>query len=146
MDRPNTVAGLEAKRDELRKLRDLLEAETRKVVCDLDHLDAAIALFDPANTPAAIKRYVVKHRAKKGDVRKFCLEALRDATGPLTSASLTDAWLERRGLRTDEQTRLVIRKRIGACLTGLRRDGLASAKDIGSGLKSWKITDATKGA
>jgi hypothetical protein len=89
MERPNTVAGLEAKRDELLKLRKLLEAEIRKVTCDIDHLEASIALFDPANTPAAIKRYVVKHRAKKGDVRKFVLEALRNATEPLTSATST---------------------------------------------------------
>lgn len=138
-ERPNTVAGLEAKRHELTRLRDLLEAELRKVVCDLDHLDAAIALFDPANTPAAIKRYVVKHRAKKGDVRKFVLEALRTAQEPLTSAALTDAWLERRGLRADEQTRVVIRKRIGACLTGLRQQGLVVGTDIGNGLKSWRV-------
>ena len=81
MERPNTVAGLEAKRHELTRLRDLLEAEVRKVTSDdIDHLDAAIALFDPANTPAAIRRYVVKHRAKKGSVRKFVLETLKDAT------------------------------------------------------------------
>lgn len=138
-ERPNTVAGLEAKKHELTRLRDLLEAELRKVICDLDHLDAAIALFDPANTPAAIKRYVVKHRAKKGSVRKFVLEALRTAQEPLTSAALTDRWLEERGLRTDEQTRVVIRKRIGACLTSLRNQGLAEARDIGSGLKEWGL-------
>jgi hypothetical protein len=136
-ERPNTVAGLEAKRQELHRLRDLLEAEVRKVTCDLDHLDAAIALFDPANTPAAVQRYVVKHRAKKGDVRKFVLAALRDAVAPVTSATLTDAWLEARSLRADEQTRVVIRKRIGACLTSLRNQGLATAADIGSGLKAW---------
>jgi hypothetical protein len=139
MERPNTVAGLEAKRQELQRLRAMLEADIRKVTCDLDHLDAAIALFDPANTPAAIKRYVVKHRAKKGDVRKFVLAALREAVAPVTSATLTDQWLEARSLRADEQTRVVIRKRIGACLTSLRNQQLASAADIGSGLKSWVI-------
>jgi hypothetical protein len=138
IERPNTVAGLVAKRNELVKLRALHEAEVRKLTCDIDHLEAAIALFDPANTPAAVQRYVVKHRAKKGDVRKFVLAALRDATGPLTSAMLTDAWLEARQLRTDEQTRVVIRKRIGACLTSLRNQGLATGADIGSGLKAWR--------
>jgi hypothetical protein len=139
------VAGLEAKRQELQRLRSLLEAEARKVTCDLDHLDAAIALFNPANTPAAIKRYTVKHRAKKGDVRKFVLAALRDATVPVTSAILTDSWLEARQLRADEQTRVVIRKRIGACLTSLQNQGLADAQDIGSGIKAWSINACSQG-
>ena len=44
MDRPNTVAGLLAKRQQLQAVRLQIEAELRKVVCDLDHLDAAIRL------------------------------------------------------------------------------------------------------
>jgi hypothetical protein len=139
MERPNTVAGLEAKKHELSRLRALLEMELRKVVCDLDHLEAAIALFDPANTPAAIRRYTVKHRAKKGDVRKFVLAALRDAPGPVTSLTLTQAWLEARSLRADEQTQVVIRKRIGACLISLRNQRLAVSAEIGSGIKSWRL-------
>ncbi len=51
-----------------------MEAELRKVLCDLDHLDAVIALFDPANTPAAIECYTVRHRAKKGTAKRFVLE------------------------------------------------------------------------
>ena len=63
-ERPNTVSGLEAKKAELVKYRDALEAEIRKVTCDIDHLEAAIALFDPNATPNAIKRDGVRHRAK----------------------------------------------------------------------------------
>jgi hypothetical protein len=139
LERPNTVAGLEAKKHELTRLRDLLEKELRKVVCDLDHLDAAITLFDPANTPAAIRRYVVKHRAKKGTVQKFIIETLKSSPVPLTSLSLTEAWLDARGLRADEQTRVVIRKRMGASLIHLRNQGLAVSADIGSGIKSWRL-------
>lgn len=83
MERPNTVAGLMAKRDELHRLRKEHEKEVHKLTCDIDHLDGAIALFDPENTPRAITRYVTKHRAKKGSVTPFVLSALREATGPL---------------------------------------------------------------
>jgi hypothetical protein len=58
--------------------------------------------------------------------------------------TLTDQWLERRGLRTDEQTRVVIRKRIGACLVALRNQGIVTAADIGSGLKEWRAFGHTK--
>jgi hypothetical protein len=49
MERPNTIAGLQAKRKQLVKLRKDLERDARKVTCDLDHIDACIRLFDPAS-------------------------------------------------------------------------------------------------
>jgi hypothetical protein len=133
-ERPNTVAGLEAKRAELVKLRAAHEAEVRKITCDLDHLEAAIALFDPANTPEAIRAYVVKHRAKKGELKRFVLNALRTAQEPLTTAALTDAWLEARNLRADHDTRVVMRKRVGACLISARQEGLLRGGAVSGGV------------
>jgi anti-sigma factor RsiW len=136
-ERPNTVSGLNAKRDELLAYRKALHAEVRKVTCDIDHLEAAIRLFEPGNTPAAFKRYVVRHRAKKGTVKRFILGMLREATAPITSAQITEAWLEARGLRTDDDTRIAIRKRIGAALTSLRTAGTAKQEGFIDGLKGW---------
>ena len=57
LERPDTIAGLQAKRKQLVKLRTALEADVRKVTCDQDHIDACIRLFDPtADTASAIKR------------------------------------------------------------------------------------------
>ena len=123
MDRPNTVAGLLAKRQQFQAVRLELEHELRKVVCDLDHLDAAIELFDVKATPVAIGRYT-RHRARRGEVQRFLLAHLRQADGPLTSKELTEAWVVARRLRTDEGTYVVLRKRIGACLIKLRASGL----------------------
>jgi hypothetical protein len=138
-ERPNTVSGLEHKRGELVRYRDALEAECRKVTCDIDHLEAAIALFDPSATPNAIKRYVVRHRAKKGSVKAFLLDRLREATGPLTSAALTDLWLEARGLRVTDETRIVMRKRIGASLINYRNAGVVANEGEFDGLKGWVV-------
>jgi hypothetical protein len=41
VERPNTVAGLNAKRGDLVRYRQNLEAEVRKVTCDIDHIEAA---------------------------------------------------------------------------------------------------------
>lgn len=139
MERPNTIAGLVAKRAELVKLRKSLEGELRTITCDLDHLDAAIRLFDPANTPAARKRYAVKHRAKKGTLKRFVLERLREAEGPITSKQITDAWIAARGLRADEATFVLLRKRVGACLTALKANGAASTTPINSEYKGWML-------
>jgi hypothetical protein len=121
MERPNTISGLQAKRRQLVKLRKDLEADVRKVTCDLDHVDACIRLFDPtADTAAAIKRYATKHRAKKGQMRRFVLDQLKAATAPITSLDIAEAWIADRGLRTDHGTTVMIRRRVGACLTTLQ--------------------------
>ena len=139
MERPNTVAGLTAKRDELIKLRKGLEVEIKKLTCDIDHLDAVIGLFDPAQTPRSIQRYVTKHRAKKGSVTPFVVKFLRQAKAPVTSRDITEAWIAARGLRTDDATFVIIRKRIGACLTKLRVQGHITGVMSGE-YKAWTVT------
>jgi hypothetical protein len=135
---PNTVSGLLTKRAELVKLRGQLEAELRGLTCDIDHIDGCIRLFDPANAPAARKRYATKHRAKKGQMVRFVLGALREASGPLTSRQIAEAWVAERGLRTDDGTLVVIRKRVGTCLIALRAKGLArDAGRVGES-KGWQ--------
>lgn len=122
------------------KLRAALEADVRKVTCDLDHLDACIRLFDPtADTAAAIKRYATKHRAKKGQMKRFVLDRLKEATGPITSLDIAEAWISDRGLRNDHGTAVMIRKRVGACLTVLKRARLISENPAESGSKNWRL-------
>ncbi len=123
-ERPNTLAGLVAKRDELVKYRDQLEADIRAVTVDIDHLEAAIRIFDPEDTPAARRRYAALHRAPKGQSTRFVLERLRTATEPLTSRSLADDWCRDRGLTAKLSTASLIRKRIGATLKALHGKGL----------------------
>ena len=140
MERPNTIAGLQAKRKELVKLRAALEADVRKVTCDLDHIDACIRLFDPsADTAAAIKRYATKHRAKKGQMRRFVLDQLKAAPGPSTSLDIAEAWIADRGLKADHGTRVMIRKRVGACLTALQAQGVASGE--GDVNRLWRLAE-----
>ena len=138
MERPNTISGLQAKRRQLVKLRKDLERDVRKVTCDLDHLDACIRLFDPAaDTAAAIQRYATKHRARKGQMRRFVLDQFKGATEPITSLTIAEAWIADRGLRTDHGTTVMIRKRVGACLTTLQAQGGISGE--GEVSRRWRL-------
>lgn len=123
-ERPNTVAGLLAKHAELSALRDRYKAEIKKLTVDIDHLDAAIRLFDPNADNYAIKEYVTKHRAEKGSVKRFVLNAFREAKAPLTSRQITELWATDRGLSADEATLNTLRKRIGACIKTCVQQGL----------------------
>jgi hypothetical protein len=140
VERPNTVSGLNAKRDELIRYRQSLEAEIRKVTCDIDHVEAAIRLFQPDSALMAFKAYIVQHRAKKGTVKRFILGMIREAQGPLTTLQITEAWIAARGLQCDEQTRIVIRKRIGAALISLRNAGTLTNDGKGEdGYRAWVV-------
>jgi hypothetical protein len=65
-DRSNTVAGLVAKHAELTGLRERYSDEIKNLTVDIDHLDAAIRLFDPEADTSPMKEYVTKHKAEKG--------------------------------------------------------------------------------
>jgi hypothetical protein len=54
LERPNTVAGLEAKKADLVRLRDQLEADLRAVTADIDHLDGAILLFSASSRKSPV--------------------------------------------------------------------------------------------
>ena len=84
----------------------------------------------PATTPAAIKRYATQHRAKKGALKRFVLNALREADGPLTTQEITVAWCADRGLRTDDATYVILRKRVGSCLIAAVAAGLVQREGM----------------
>jgi hypothetical protein len=136
-ERPNTVSGLNAKRDELIRYRKQLQAELRKITCDIDHLEAAARLFTDGASFTGFKPYTVAHRARKGTVKRFIMGMLREAQAPLTSAEITEAWLAKRGFSPNDETRVIIRKRIGAALVGLRNQGVARNEGFRDGLKGW---------
>ena len=112
------------------------------MTCDLYHLDAAFALFDPAQTPRAVQLYAVKHRAKKGALKRFVLDALRTAGGPLISRDITEQWIAASGLRADDATFVTLRKRVGACLTAMQAEAVVLSRAIEGGYKGWRIGGA----
>ena len=138
-ERPNTIAGLVAKRDELVRYRDQLEADIRAITCDIDHLEAAIRIFDPEDTPEARRRYAALHRAPKGQSMRFVLRKLKEASGPLTSRQLADMWCADRGLEAKDSTVSMLRKRIGATLKSLYNKRLVEQAGHVGGLIGWAL-------
>ncbi|MGZ5984891.1 MAG: hypothetical protein ACXWK7_08125 [Caulobacteraceae bacterium] len=137
--RPNTLSGLVAKRDELAKYRDQLEADIRAVTVDIDHLEAAIRIFDPEDTPAARRRYAAMHRAPKGKSTYFVLQKLKAASAPMTSRQLADAWCMDRALNAKDSTVVVLTKRLGATLKALERKGLVCHDGHIEGRIGWRL-------
>ncbi|MEM9233113.1 MAG: hypothetical protein AAGA69_02605 [Pseudomonadota bacterium] len=140
-ERPNTISGLQAKRKELATLHNKLIAEAKKVLCDIDHIDACIRLFDPDADIERIRlnRYATKHRAPKGQMKRFILDQFREATEPLSSRDITEAWIKDRGLQPDESTFVILRKRVGAAINSIKQDGMIEQAGDDGTYKLWQL-------
>lgn len=141
MERPNTISGLQAKRKELATLHNQLVKEAKKVLCDIDHIDACIRLFDPSADLERIRlnRYATKHRAPKGHMKRFVLGQFRDANEPLSSRDITEAWIKDRGLSPDESTFVILRKRVGACIQTVKKEGVIEGAGSDGEYKLWRL-------
>jgi hypothetical protein len=102
VERPNTLAGLVEKRAEIDGQISHIRAMLRQLIIDLDHVDAAIRIFDPSYDVDGIRQKIpsAAHRAVRGDMTRATLDALRDAPGPMTTKELARHVMAERGLNT----------------------------------------------
>jgi hypothetical protein len=128
MAEPHVLTGLIAKRREIAGKIEHLQGQLRQHVIDLDHVDAAIHIFDPSIELEEIKSRPVppRHQAFKGEVTRIVLATLRNAKRPLTTAEIAQRVMAERGLDTkNERLVKLIGKRTGACLRHWERRGAA---------------------
>ena len=139
MERPNTVAGLEAKRTELRNELKAAKKAVKAIKVDIQHVEAAMRLF-ASDAPRAIPRRDAKFRAERGEMRRFCMNQLREATKPLTSQIIADEYLKDRDMEANHDTYVLFRKRVGACLNMLKNNGVIEAVPMEGLHKGWKLS------
>jgi len=142
LERPNTLAGLVDKRRELAGQIEHAQRQLNELICDLDHVDATIRIFDPDAdvTLHKPKIYPVKHGAFKGEMRRFVMAALRQASRPITSLDINRGVMQGRGLpANDDRTTILIRKRVGACLWKLMKRGVVRQVPMAGEYKGWEL-------
>jgi hypothetical protein len=144
VERPNTLAGLVEKRGEIAGQIAHTRAALRQLIIDLDHIDAAIRLFDPDYDVAGIRQRIptAAHRAIRGDLTRATLDALRDAPGPMTTKELARHVMAERGLNSADAALLqLFTRRTGALLRWQKKRGiLRSMKDPQHGrFDLWEI-------
>ncbi len=127
IERPNTLAGLVDKRAEIAGRIAHTRATLRQLIIDLDHVDAAIRIFDPNYDVEGIRQKLptAAHRALRGDLTRATLDALRDASGPMTTKELARHVMAERGLNTADAALLqLFTRRTGALLRWQRKRGI----------------------
>lgn len=101
----HVVSALKEKRIQVASQIGALQGQLRQAVIDLDHVEAALKLFDPEvdlSTLPARKVAPVSYDTK-GDTGRIILETLRTATKPLTTAAICEAVMIARRLDTNDK-------------------------------------------
>src|SRR5579872_107613 len=142
MAEPHVISALVTRRAELTGEIEHSQRHTRKLLEDLEHLDATIRQFDPDYKLEYIKPKGFRPPsdwANRGEMSRAILSMLRQATEPMTTKDVALAVMKRRGLNTaDNKLVRKMTKRAGVALRAQRNNGLVSGQD-GDGLYMlWK--------
>lgn len=135
MERPNTVSGLRELHREIAGELEATRQRLNRLAADLEAVEHTMLLLDPDATIPRAKPIPSKDAAMKGEMRRHVLNALRGATGPLTSLDIARQVVEARKL--DPAMMTPIRKRVGAALWKLKAKGWVSEVAQVGDYKGW---------
>lgn len=121
------LTGLVKRRAELAGEIEATHDRLRKLIADMEHLDATIIQFEPAYEVEKIRPRAFRPPsdwARRGEMTRIVLDILRQAAEPMTSRDIAYELMERRALDRDDQKLLrLMGKRVGVALRGARDRG-----------------------
>lgn len=139
----HVISALKEKRIQVASQIEALQGQLRQAVIDLDHVEAALKLFDPEVDLSALpaRKIAPVSYDTKGDTGRIILETLRTATKPLTTAQVCEAVMVARRLDTNDKAlcRVMMRRTNANLKHWAKRRGLIrSLPGIGQQLL-WEI-------
>lgn len=105
MTEAHVVSALRAKRAEISGYLHDLEKQVRAWRTQLVHIDASIKMFSPGTDPQAIPPRRTYRRSgyfQRGEFARLCLDELRKANGPVSTAVLAKGVMAAKRLPPDD--------------------------------------------
>jgi hypothetical protein len=137
------LTGLTKRRAELAGEIERTHEALRKMVTDLENLDATIHLFAPDMEVEAIKPKAFrppKDWANRGEMSRVILSILRLAAEPLTTRDIALELLVTRALDKNDQKLLrMMTKRVGVALRGQKDSGRVRDTQGPGQYKLWEL-------
>jgi hypothetical protein len=129
MAETHVISALRLKRAEISGYIHDLEKRIARQRANLANLDATIRLFSTSTNPDAIPPKRAYRRTRyfgRNELSRLVMDALRLATGPLTSTAIAEAIMEAKGMSSDDAqfTEIVI-ERVLTVLRCLAKRGTA---------------------
>ena len=138
----HVLSALTKRRAELAGQADALRARLAVIVTDMGHLDAVIRQFDPDYSIASIrpKRPRGPDVARPGEISRFVLDVLREATEAMPTPAIAARFMAARGM--DGQDRRRVRdmtKRVGMALRHQEQRGTVRSTSGARRVLLWEV-------
>lgn len=137
------LSGLVKRRAELAGDIERTHNQLRKMVLDLENLDATIIQFDPDFQVETIKPKAFRPPAdwaNRGEMTRIVLSILRQAAEPLTSRDIALELLIERALdKSDQRLLRLMTKRVGVALRGQRDKHMVRSEQGPGQYMVWEI-------
>jgi hypothetical protein len=137
------LSGLVKRRAELAGDIERTHEALRKMVIDLESLDATIVQFDPDFQVETIKPKAFrppKDWSNRGQMSRIILSVLRQASEPLTTRDIALQLLIERALdKSDQRLLRLMTKRVGVALRGQRESGIVRCNQGPGQYMLWEI-------
>ena len=136
------LSGLTKRRAELAGEAETLRARLAQIATDTGHLDAVIRQFDPDYDLGSIrpKRPRVQDAAGRGDMSRFIMKVLREATEPVATHDVVRRLMVERGQDAGDR-RLVknTMKRVGMAFSRQKANGTVRAIQGAGPVTLWEV-------
>ena len=137
------LVGLVKRRAELAGDIENAHEALRKMVHDLEHLDATIQQFDPNYLVEAIRPKAFrppKDWANRGEMTRICLSILRMSAEPMTTRDIAYQLLMERALdKSDQRLLRLMTKRVGVAMRHQRDNGIVRSLEGPGQYNLWEI-------
>jgi len=121
------ISALRDRRARLAGEIESIERQAAKLRQDMANIDATLRLFHPSADPSHITPIRPKWRGvyfRNGERTRLCLEALRDAGGPLKQGAIAEYVMRAKGMDpADRSLRATIVNNVGVSLYRLGKAG-----------------------
>ena len=137
------VSGLVKRRAQIAGDIEKAHEALRRMVLDLENLDATILQFEPGFRLEAIKPKAFrppKDWSNRGEMTRICLSILRMAAEPLTARDVALQLLTERALNREDQRLLrLMTKRVGVALRLQKDKGVVRSEQGPGQYMLWEI-------
>lgn len=131
--------GIAKKRQELMALRRDLEKQIKAIDRSIALLGQAVQVFDPS-TRLHLATHSVKGK-RHPKTRRFVLDIMREAKGPLASAEIAEAWMRKEKAGDTQSNRRLYRGRVSSALQNCKVQGLVACERNSDGEAFWRLTN-----
>ena len=144
MEHEHVINGLIRRRQEIADALELAQGTVRRLVLDIDAVDATIRLFQPDAELGTVRVRPTprRHQAFRGESSRIIMTLLREAGGPMSTRDILLRVMALRGLNAaDRPMHEAMRHRVSASLRGLRERGkVQSEGKAGAGVRWWLVS------